>query len=69
VISRLDYYGRFNEMPFQRDLVSTSIDQRCGVFILNRKLAAGFYSNRFGVLPFSVGCAEVNRYDIYRVAQ
>jgi hypothetical protein len=69
VISRLDYYGRFNEMPFQRDLVSTSIDQRCGVFVLNRKLAAGFYSNRFGFLPFSVGCAEVNRYDIYRVAQ
>jgi hypothetical protein len=68
VISRLDYYGRFNEMPFQRDLVSTSIDERCGVFVLNRKLSAGFFSNRFGFLPFALGCAEVNRYDIYRVA-
>jgi hypothetical protein len=68
VISRLDYYGRFNDLPFQRDLVSTLIDQRCGIFVLNRKLSAGFYSNRFGFLPFSFGCAEVNRYDIYRVA-
>jgi hypothetical protein len=68
VISRLDYYGRLNDLPFQRDLVSTSIDERCGVFVLNRRLAAGFFSNRFGFLPFAVGCAEVNRYDIYRVA-
>jgi hypothetical protein len=68
VISRLDYYGRFGELPFARDLVSTSIDQRCGAFVLNRKLAAGFFSNRFGFLPFAVGCAEVNRYDFYLVA-
>jgi hypothetical protein len=68
VISRLDYFGRFAEMPFQRDLVSTVIDRRCGVFVLNRKLAAGFYSTRFGFLPFAVGCGEVNRYDFYRAA-
>jgi hypothetical protein len=68
VISRLDYFGRFADMPFQRDLVSTVIDQRCGVFVLNRKLSAGFYSTRYGFLPFSIGCAELNRYDFYRVA-
>ena len=69
VISRLDYYGRFEELPFQRELVSTKIDRRCGVFVLNRRLAAGFYSNRFGFLPFAVGCGEVNRYDTYLVVR
>jgi len=68
VISRLDYFGRFAEMPFQRDLVSTVVDQRCGVFVLNRKLTAGFYSTRYGFLPWAIGCAELNRYDFYRVA-
>jgi hypothetical protein len=67
VLSRLDYYGRFDELPFQRELVSTRIDRRCAVFVLNRKLAAGFYSNRFGFLPFALGCEEINRYDTYRV--
>jgi hypothetical protein len=67
VISRLDYYGRFKDLPFERDLVSTWVDRRCGVFVLNRSLAAGFFSNRFGFLPFSLGCAELNRYDVYRV--
>jgi hypothetical protein len=67
VISRLDYYGRFAEMPFARDLVATVVDQRCGVFVMNRRLAAGFYSTRFGFLPVAVGCGEVNRYDFYKV--
>jgi hypothetical protein len=68
VVSRLDYFGLFDKMPFQRDLVSTTRDWRCGIFVLNRRLGAGFYSNRFGYLPFAVGCGEVNRYDTYRVA-
>ena len=67
VISRLDYYGRFDELPFQRELVSSFIDRRCGIFVLNRPLAAGFYSIRFGYLPFAIGCSELNRYDEYVV--
>jgi hypothetical protein len=67
VISRLDYYGRFDELPFQRELVGRFIDRRCGPFVLNRPLAAGFYSIRFGYLPFAIGCEELNRYDEYRV--
>jgi 4-amino-4-deoxy-L-arabinose transferase-like glycosyltransferase len=67
VISRLDYYGRLDQLPFQRDLVSTTSDWRCGIFVLNRHLSAGFYSNRFGYLPFAIGCGEVNRYDTYIV--
>jgi hypothetical protein len=54
-------------MPFGRDLLYSTRDLRCGVFVLNRVLHAGFFSNRFGYLPFSVGCAELNRYDLYRV--
>jgi hypothetical protein len=67
VISRLDYYGRFDDLPIQRELLGMFPDRRCGVFVLNRKLAAGFYSIRFGYLPFAVGCGELNRYDVYRV--
>jgi hypothetical protein len=43
------------------------VDRRCGVFVLNRALHAGFFSNRFGYLPFAIGCAELNRYDVYRI--
>jgi len=67
LISRLDYYGSFDQMPLGRDLLYSTIDQRCGIFVLNRALHAGFFSNRFGYLPFSIGCAELNRYDMYRV--
>jgi hypothetical protein len=67
VISRLSYYGRFDTQPFERELVGLFPDRRCGVFVLNRPLRAGFYSNRLGYLPFAIGCAEVDRYDIYRV--
>ena len=54
-------------MPFQRELVSSFTDRRCGIFVLNRPLAAGFYSIRFGYLPFAIGCSELNRYDEYVV--
>ena len=67
LISRLDYYGKFDQMPLRRDLLHTTSDLRCGVFVLNRALHAGFFSNRFGYLPFSLGCTELNRYDLYRV--
>jgi hypothetical protein len=67
VISRLDYFGRFAALPVARDLVQTHPDSRCGFFVLNRKLAAGFYASRFGYRPFAFGCAELNRYDVYRV--
>ena len=30
VVSRLDYYGRLDEMPFRRDLLYTDVDRRCG---------------------------------------
>ncbi len=36
-------------------------------FVLNRHFGAGFYSIRFGYLPFAIGCGEVNAYDLYRV--
>jgi hypothetical protein len=67
LISRLDYYGKFDQMPLRRDLLHSTRDVRCGVFVLNRALHAGFFSNRFGYLPFSFGCTELNRYDLYRV--
>jgi hypothetical protein len=67
VVSRLDYYGRFDSMPLSTESLGSFPDRRCGVFVLNRRLGAGFYSNRFGYLPFAVGCAEANRYDVYRV--
>jgi hypothetical protein len=67
VVSRLDYYGMLDRLPFRRELLNTQTDHRCGVFVLNRRLSAGFYSIRFGYLPFAIGCAEVNAYDIYRV--
>lgn len=67
VVSRLDYYGKLDSLPIRLDLVNVKQDDRCGVFVLNRRLGAGFYSIRFGYLPFALGCAEVNRYDIFRV--
>jgi hypothetical protein len=67
VVSRLDYYGMLARMPFRRELLNTLSDRRCGVFVLNRRLGAGFYSIRFGYLPFAIGCGEVNAYDLYRV--
>jgi hypothetical protein len=67
VVSRLDYYGMLLRMPIRLELLNTQTDRRCGVFVLNRRLAAGFYSNRFGYLPFAIGCGEVNAYDLYRV--
>jgi hypothetical protein len=67
VVSRLDYYGRLLLLPIRLELLNTQTDRRCGVFVLNRRLGAGFYSNRFGYLPFAIGCGEVNAYDLYRV--
>src|SRR5262249_13350294 len=67
VISRLSYYGHFDELPLQREYLYSKVDRRCGVFVLNRELHAGFFSNRFGYLPFAIGCGEVDRYDVYRV--
>jgi Dolichyl-phosphate-mannose-protein mannosyltransferase len=67
VVSRLDYYGKLERLPFRRELLHTLADRRCGVFVLNRRLGAGFYSIRFGYLPFAIGCGEVNAYDVYRV--
>jgi hypothetical protein len=67
VVSRLDYYGMLDRLPIHRELLNTEADRRCGVFVLNRRFRAGFYSNRFGYLPFAIGCGEVNAYDLYRV--
>lgn len=67
VISRLDYYGMLNRLPIRKELLNTQFDQRCGVFVLNRRFHAGFYSNRFGYLPFALGCGELNAYELYRV--
>ncbi|MDE3165357.1 MAG: hypothetical protein KGN36_06090, partial [Acidobacteriota bacterium] len=67
VVSRLDYYGKLDSLPLYRDYLYTIEDRRCGVFVLNRAMHAGFFSNRFGYLPFAVGCGVVNRYDMYRV--
>jgi hypothetical protein len=67
LISRLDYYGRFDDLPLNRDYLYSTVDRRCGVFVLNRELHAGFFSNRFGYLPFAIGCAELNRYDVFRI--
>jgi hypothetical protein len=67
LISRLGYYGKFEQLPLDRDLLYSTSDNRCGIFVLNRSLHAGFFSNRFGYLPFAIGCAELDRYDMYRV--
>jgi hypothetical protein len=67
VISRLDYYGMLDHLPIHRELLNTQADRRCGPFVLNRHFGAGFYSIRFGYLPFALGCGEVNAYDLYRV--
>ena len=67
VVSRLDYYGMLDRLPIRRELLNTQTDRRCGVFVLNRRFRAGFYSNRFGYLPFAIGCGELNAYDLYRV--
>ena len=67
VVSRLDYYGKLDQLPLRLEAVRSMPDNRCGVFVLNRRLSAGFYSIRFGYLPFAIGCAEVNRYDVFRV--
>jgi hypothetical protein len=67
VVSRLDYYGKLNQLPIRKELLNTSFDSRCGVFVLNRRFHAGFFSNRFGYLPFAFGCGELNAYDLYRV--
>ncbi|MCX6629540.1 MAG: hypothetical protein NTW28_18130 [Candidatus Solibacter sp.] len=67
VVSRLDYYGKLDRLPLRRELLYTHTDRRCGVFVLNRRLSAGFFSIRFGYLPFAIGCGELNAYDVYRV--
>jgi len=67
VISRLDYYGRLGELPIHTEMLASFRDRRCGAFVLNRTLAAGFFSSRFGYLPFAFGCGELNRYDVYEV--
>jgi len=67
VISRLDYYGKLDSLPIAKEPIGSYPDRRCGVFVLSRALGAGFYSNRFGDLPFAIGCGELNRYDVYRV--
>jgi hypothetical protein len=67
LISRLSYYGKFADLPYDRALLYSTSDYRCGIFVLNRRLHAGFFSNRFGYLPFAFGCAELDRYDMYRV--
>ena len=67
VVSRLDYFGKLNTLPLRLDPINVRQDDRCGVFVMNRRLSAGFYSNRFGYLPFALGCAQLNRYDVFRV--
>jgi hypothetical protein len=67
VVSRLDYYGMLHRLPIRKELLNTQFDERCAVFVMNRRFRAGFYSNRFGYLPFAIGCGELNAYDLYRV--
>jgi hypothetical protein len=67
VVSRLSYYGGFDRSSLAREYLYSTPDRRCGVFVLNRALHAGFFSNRFGYLPFAIGCGEVDRYDVYRI--
>jgi Dolichyl-phosphate-mannose-protein mannosyltransferase len=67
VVSRLDYYGKLDTLPLRLDLVNVRQDDRCGVFVMNRRFSAGFYSIRFGYLPFALGCTQLNRYDVFRV--
>jgi hypothetical protein len=65
--SRLSYYGRLEQLPIRREYLYGLPDRRCGIFVLNRSLQAGFFSNRFGYLPFAPGCAELDRYDLWLV--
>jgi hypothetical protein len=67
LISRLSYFGNFDSLPIGREFLYSVPDSRCGAFVLNRALHAGFFSNRFGYLPFAIGCGELDRYDMYRV--
>jgi hypothetical protein len=67
LISRLSYFGHFDRIPLARELVAVFPDRLCGLFVLNRRLSAGFYSSRFGFLPFAIGCGEIDRYDVYRL--
>ncbi len=43
VVSRLDYYGNLDTLPLRLDLVNVKQDDRCGIFVMNRRLSAGFY--------------------------
>ena len=67
MISRLDYYGSFDALPFQRELLNTAARPPLRRLRAQPPLRAGFYSIRFGYLPFAIGCGEVNAYDLYRV--
>jgi hypothetical protein len=55
-------------MPIRLEPLDTMTDARRGVFVLNRELGAGFFSDRWGYLPFAIGCEAVDTYDIYRVS-
>ena len=55
-------------MPIHLEPVDAWTDDRCGVFVLNRELGAGFFSNHWGYLPFAIGCEAVDTYDTYRVS-
>ena len=68
VVSRLNYFGVLSQMPIRLEPLDTMTDARCGVFVLNRELGAGFFSDRWGYLPFAIGCEAVDTYDIYRVS-
>jgi hypothetical protein len=68
IVSRLNYFGQLGRMPIRLEPLDTLTDERCGVFVLNRELGAGFFSNRWGYMPFAIGCAAVDNYDLYRVS-
>jgi len=69
VISHADDTGVLRRIPIHRQLLTTQSDRRCGVFVLNEPLRAGFFSSGWdGYLPFVIGCGEVNAYDLYRVS-
>ena len=68
VVSRLSYFGMLGQMPIRLEPLDTMTDARRGVFVLNRELGAGFFSDRWGYLPFAIGCEAVDTYDIYRVS-
>lgn len=67
LISTKEYNGRFETLPIGREFLYAISDRRCGVFVLNRDMHAGYFCNRFGYLPFTVGCGELNRFEMYRV--